>query len=100
MAVVVVMVSSTPCGVVVVVVMVSSTPCCVAVVLVMVVVMGIDYKASLSNPGSKIQGSGVGDPKMRVLDGRISATTPHLLTHWRVQQVSLGKAVTVSIFER
>ena len=31
------------------------------------------------SPGSKIQGSG-GDPKMRVFDGIISATSPHLFT--------------------
>ena len=37
------------------------------------------------NPGSKTQGSGGGDPNMRVFDGIISATSPHLLTRWRVQ---------------
>ena len=31
------------------------------------------------NPGSKIQGSGDGDPKMGVFDGTITATS-HLLT--------------------
>ena len=49
-------------------VMVSSTPCGVAVVLVMVVVMVIRLHCHLlqHNPGSKIQGSG-GDQKMRSL---------------------------------
>ena len=51
------------------------------------------------NPGSKIQGSGGGDPKMRVFDGITSATSPHLLTRWRAQGVYLGKAVTVSPFD-
>ena len=52
------------------------------------------------NPVSKIQGSGGGDPKMRVFDGITTARSPHLLTCWRVQRVYLGKAMTVSIFER
>ena len=72
---------------------------------------GCKYKASASgrgfwvpdllqhNPGSKIQGSGGGDPNMRVFDGIIRATSPHLLTRWRVKRVHLGKAVSVSTFE-
>ena len=35
------------------------------------------------NPVSKIQGSGGGDPKMRIFDGITTATSPHLLTRWR-----------------
>ena len=80
-------------------IVVSFTPCGVAVVLVMVVVLVVRLQGDVEvlgarlqhNPGSKIQGSGGGDSKMRVFDGILSATSPHLLTRWRVQRVYLGR---------
>ena len=103
-AVVVVMVSSTPCGVTVVVV-VLSTPRGVAVVYSHYSRFihplwcgcgagnggGNGYKASLSCRSfgcqaylNIIQGLRFrvqGDPKMRVVDGKICATSPHPLKH-------------------
>ena len=85
----------------VVVAMLSSTPCSVAGVDIGFIHplwrgcgagRGNGYKASLScrgfwvpdllqhNPGSKIHGSGGRGSKNAVFDGMISATSPHLLT--------------------
>ena len=83
--------------------MVSDTPCGVAGVLVMDFRLRVRWRFWVlpqQNPGSKIQGSEDGDPKMGVFDGIISATSPHLLTRWRAQRVYVGKAVTASTFER